>query len=147
MVFKSHKIFKQLFRSVEFKTNPFFSQEVYKITIHIRNLILDKHVDQFKPVSKNTSLIPIIIELTNLQLLNSFKSKHHICFDQTKILASTSHYSSRLIREASEIEKHHNNFNREGGYKLSQSLIPHWFIQYFFFLIFSYLVHTRFLLN
>ena len=52
---------------------------------------------------------------------HSFKSKHHICFDQTKILASTSHYSSRLIREAIEIEKHPNNFNREDGYKLSWS--------------------------
>ena len=55
---------------------------------------------------------------------HSFKYKHRICFDQTKIIASTSHYSSRLIREAIKIENHHNNFNREHGYKLSESWRP-----------------------
>jgi hypothetical protein len=31
------------------------------------------------------------------------------------------YYSSHVIREALEIEQHPNNFNREDGYKLSQS--------------------------
>ena len=55
---------------------------------------------------------------------HSFKSKHHICFNQTKILASTFHYSSILIRESIKIEKHPNNFNQEDGYKLSRSWKP-----------------------
>ena len=55
---------------------------------------------------------------------HSFKSKHHICFNQTNIISSTSHYSSRLIREAILIEKHPNNFNREDCYKLSQFWRP-----------------------
>jgi hypothetical protein len=55
---------------------------------------------------------------------HSHKSKHLICFEKTKILASTSFYSSRIIREDLEIEKHPNNFNHEDGYKLSQSRKP-----------------------
>jgi hypothetical protein len=55
---------------------------------------------------------------------HSFNSKHLICFDQTKILASAPYYTSRIIREALEIEKHPDNFNREDGYKLSHSWKP-----------------------
>jgi hypothetical protein len=47
---------------------------------------------------------------------HSAKSKNLICFDQTKILASSPHYSSHL--------KHPNNFNREDGYKLIHSWKP-----------------------
>jgi hypothetical protein len=54
----------------------------------------------------------------------SFKSKHLICFYQTKILASTPYYFSRLIEEYLELEKHLNNFNHEDGYKLSQYWKP-----------------------
>jgi len=55
---------------------------------------------------------------------HSFKSKHIIFFYQTKILASSPHYSSHLIWEALEIEKHHNIFNPKDGYKLIQSWKP-----------------------
>jgi len=52
--------------------------------------------------------------ITNLAITeHSFKFKHLICFDQTKILASTPYYTSCIIREAFEIEKHHDNFNHE----------------------------------
>lgn len=50
-----------------------------------------------------------------------FNSKHLICFDQTKILASAPHYTSHIFREALEIEKHLDNFNQKDGYKLSHS--------------------------
>jgi hypothetical protein len=57
-------------------------------------------------------------------LKHSHNSKNLICFDQAIILAPTPYYSSRIIQEALEIEKHYNNFNREDGYKLSQSWKP-----------------------
>jgi hypothetical protein len=40
---------------------------------------------------------------------HSHNSKHLICFDKTKILASTPFYPSCIIREVLEIEKHPNN--------------------------------------
>ena len=52
---------------------------------------------------------------------HSFKSNHLICFDQTKILAHTSHYPTHLIREALEIENNPNNFNYDDDYTLSDS--------------------------
>jgi hypothetical protein len=51
---------------------------------------------------------------------HSFKSKHLIFFDQTKIISLAPYYSSWLIQEALEIEKNPNNFNRKDVYKLSQ---------------------------
>jgi hypothetical protein len=42
---------------------------------------------------------------------HSFNSKHLLCFDQTRILASTPYYSSDVISEVLEIEKYPNNFN------------------------------------
>jgi hypothetical protein len=83
---------------------------------------------------------------------HSFKSKHLICFDQTKILASTPYYSSCIIREALEIEKHPNIFNRDDGYKpilqayhlspLSSNLIYFNFVLFFkFFPLSSPLPH------
>ena len=55
---------------------------------------------------------------------HSSKSKHLIHFDQTQILARDPYYSTRLIREALEIEKNPNNLNRDDGLKLSQSWAP-----------------------
>ena len=110
-IFKPHKTLKQLFRRAKDKSNPFLSQGVYQIpcscgktyigqTCRSIQTHLKEHINDtnHNPVNKYA-----IVE-------HSFKSKHHICFDQTKILASTSHYSSRLIREAIKIEKNP-NFN------------------------------------
>jgi len=55
---------------------------------------------------------------------HSHDSKHLVCFDQTKILVSIPFYSSRIIREVLEIEKHPHNFNHEDTYKLSRCWKP-----------------------
>ena len=51
---------------------------------------------------------------------HSHNSKHLVCFDQTKILVSIPFYSSQIIREVLEIEKHPHNFNCEDIYTLSR---------------------------
>lgn len=51
---------------------------------------------------------------------HSHNTKHLICFNKSKILTSVPLHSNRVIKEALEIEKHPNNFNREDGFQLSQ---------------------------
>jgi len=55
---------------------------------------------------------------------HSDKTKHHICIEETKILAKIDHYHNRKFREAIEIEKQPNNLNRDDGWKISQNWIP-----------------------
>jgi hypothetical protein len=55
---------------------------------------------------------------------HSDKTKHHICIEETKILARIDHYHNRKFREAIEIEKQLNNLNRDDGWKISQNWIP-----------------------
>jgi hypothetical protein len=46
-------------------------------------------------------------------------------FEETKILAKTSHYYARLHRESIEIHKHENNFNKkEESLKLNKTWFP-----------------------
>ena len=51
---------------------------------------------------------------------HSHSTKHLICFDQTKILASTPFHTNQDIREAIEIKQHPiSNFNHDDDYHLS----------------------------
>ena len=53
------------------------------------------------------------------------KGNHIIKFEDTKLLATTSGYNARLQREAIEIFKHPNNFNRkEEIRKINKTWIP-----------------------
>ena len=44
---------------------------------------------------------------------------HNINFEKTQVIAKTQKYLPRIIKEAIEIQKHPNNFNRDDSYKLS----------------------------
>jgi hypothetical protein len=55
---------------------------------------------------------------------HSFKTKHHVCLEDTKILAKEDHYYKRRLREALEIIKHPNNMNRDGGLEVSSFWHP-----------------------
>jgi hypothetical protein len=55
---------------------------------------------------------------------HSSETKHHVCLEDTKILARENHYLRRRIREAMEIIKHHNNLNRDGGLEISKNWLP-----------------------
>jgi hypothetical protein len=50
---------------------------------------------------------------------HSHKTKHHVCLEDTKILAKEGHYYKRRLREAIKIIKHPNNMNRDGGLEVS----------------------------
>jgi hypothetical protein len=60
---------------------------------------------------------------TKLLLLNVLSShtKHHLFFDQTKILSKTQQYSTKFIKELIKIEKHINIINCKGDYTLTQT--------------------------
>ena len=53
------------------------------------------------------------------------KTDHRIKFEDTQVLATTSSYHARLYREAIEIHKHNNNFNKtEEAVKINKTWIP-----------------------
>ena len=52
------------------------------------------------------------------------KTKHHICVEDTTILAKEDHYFKRKFREALEIIKLPHNLNRDGGLEVSTSWLP-----------------------
>ena len=50
---------------------------------------------------------------------------HKIVFDETQLLSNVTHYSSRIYREAIEIQKHKNSFNKkEESLKISDTWLP-----------------------
>ena len=61
---------------------------------------------------------------------NSAVAKHHsetghqVLFDNTEVLAKTPYFYNKKIREAVEIQKFPNNFNRDDGYHLSSIWFP-----------------------
>jgi hypothetical protein len=97
-LFKPYKTLKQLFRIAKDKYDPMLGQGVYQIPYscgksyigqtgrsfkaHLKEHIVDTHHNH---ISKS-----VIVE-------HSHNSKHLICFDKTKILASAPFYPSRII--------------------------------------------------
>jgi hypothetical protein len=55
---------------------------------------------------------------------HSIDQGHCIKFHNSSILASKTRYMDRIVREATEIELHSNNINREGGFCLSKFWKP-----------------------
>ena len=55
---------------------------------------------------------------------HSQKTNHHICIEDAKVIAIEENYNRRRVREAIEIEKHENNFNRDYRLILSETWKP-----------------------
>jgi hypothetical protein len=124
-LFKPHKTLKHLFRTAKDKSDPMLSQGVYQIPCSCGKSYIGQTGRSIKTRLKEHIADTLHNHISKSTIAeHSHTSKHLICFDQAKILASTPYYSSRIIHEALEIEKHPNNFNREDGYRLNQSWKP-----------------------
>ena len=55
---------------------------------------------------------------------HSSKTNHHICIENSCVVAKIDHYHYRKIIEAIKIGKHPNNLNRNDGWKISDNWIP-----------------------
>ena len=123
--FKPYKTLKHHFRTTKDKLDLMVGPAVYQIPFSCGKYYIGQTGRSFKSHLKEH-----IVE-TNHNLItksmiyeHSYKSKHLICFDQTKIIASTPHYPSHIIREALKIQKHLDNFNKKYDYKLNQYWKP-----------------------
>ena len=68
-------------------------------------------------IKHNCSKISALAEHSN-------KTNHHICVEDSQLVAKINHYHHRKFREAIEIGKHPNNLNRDDGCKISDNWIP-----------------------
>ncbi|XP_053989899.1 uncharacterized protein LOC128882340, partial [Hylaeus volcanicus] len=78
---------------------------------------LNEHMNNIKNVNTEKSAVAE----------HFYRTNHVIEFDKANVLASIDNYQQRVIREAIEIVKQPQNFNKEDGYKLSKlwhSIIP-----------------------
>jgi hypothetical protein len=122
---KPYKTLKQLLITAKDKSNPMLGQGVYQIPCSCGKLYIGQTGRSFKAHLKELLVDTLQNQISKSTIVeHSFNSKHLICFDQTKILASSPHHSSHTIRESLEIEKHPNNFNRDDDYKLVQYWKP-----------------------
>jgi len=51
------------------------------------------------------------------------KTMHHVCIEDSQVIARIDHFHHRKLREAIEIEKHVRNLNGDYGWKLSRSCV------------------------
>jgi len=122
---KLYKTLKQMFKTVKDRLDPMHSQGFYQIPCSFGKSYIGKMGQSIQTRLKEHMADTHHNRISKSAIAeHSFNSKHLTCFDQSRLLASTSHYLSKLIREALEIEKNANNFNRENGYKLSHSWKP-----------------------
>jgi len=52
------------------------------------------------------------------------KTMHHICIEETQVIAKVAQFHHRKFREALEIEKRPNNLNKDDGWKISSCWVP-----------------------
>jgi hypothetical protein len=82
-------------------------REFTKFPAPVENHTLAKLGDPSKPIILKEHIVDTTHNHISKSAIveHSFNSKHLICFEKTRILASTPYYSSRVIHEALEIEK------------------------------------------
>lgn len=117
--YKPHKKIQQLLRPVKCNI-PLEDAGIYKIDCECgasyigqtQRSVAVRIKEHIADVKHRRSLKSAVCE----HMLD--KPNHYLRFDQARILATEKRYVPRMLREAIEIQKHPNNFNREDGWKV-----------------------------
>ena len=125
-VFKPTRKIQECLRSAKDKKDPLSASGVYRIpctcgsvyigtTKRFINTRIKEHKANCRLGQTDKSAVAE----------HTLRTDHRIKFEETQVLATTSAYYSRLYREAIEIEKHTNNFNKkEEAMKINKTWIP-----------------------
>ena len=123
--FKPLKTIKQNMRFVKDKIDPHKSKGIYKIECSCRKCYIGETGRSFQTrIKEHGSDIKNERIDTSALAEHSLKTRHHICLEDTKILATENHLFKRRVREAIEIRKHPSNLNRDSGLELSENWLP-----------------------
>lgn len=118
---------RNMFRSAKDRRNPLSSAGVYRIPCSCGSVYIgttQRSVNTRLTEHKRNCRFGYTERSAVAEHALSGK-EHDILFDNTEILSTTNHYHARLQREAIEIFKHPNNFNRkEEGVKISSVWHP-----------------------
>jgi predicted GIY-YIG superfamily endonuclease len=123
--FKPPETIKQKMRSVKDKLDHHKCKGVYKVECSCGKCYIGEIGRSFQiRIKEHGADIKNECTRTSTLVEHSLTTKHHVCLEDTKILAKEDHLFKRRIREAIEIIKHPNNLNRDNGLEISESWIP-----------------------
>jgi hypothetical protein len=123
--FKPLVTIKQNMRSVKDKIDPRKSKGIYKIECSCGKCYIGETGRSFQiRIKEHGADIKNERIRTSALAEHSLKTRHHICLEDTKILAKENHFFKRRVREAIEIRKHPSNLNRDNGLELSENWLP-----------------------
>ena len=108
-------------RSIKVRFDIFLSQAVYQILCYCGKSYIGQTGWLVQTHPKKHIIDTFHKHLSNMWPLNTHKTNRLDCFDQTKILVSTPHYSCHIMKKTIKIDKNLNNFNQKNSYTLSQS--------------------------
>jgi len=111
--------------SVKDKIDPRKSKGIYKIECSCGKCYIGETGRSFQiRIKEHGADIKNERIRTSALAEHSLKTRHHICLEDTKILAKENHFFKRRVREAIEIRKHPSNLNRDNGLELSENWLP-----------------------
>ena len=112
-------------RSVKDKIDPRKSRGIYKVECSCGKCYIGETGRSFQIMIKEHGA-DIKNERIRTSALaeHSLKTRHHICLEDTKILAKENHFFKLRIRKAIEIRKHPINLNKDCWLDLSKNWFP-----------------------
>lgn len=126
-IFKPTRKIKDCLRSAKDKRDPLATPGIYRIPCTCGKVYIGTTMrsvnTRIKEHKSNCRLGHTEKSAVAEHTLNN--SNHRIRFEDTQVLATTNSYYARLYREAIEIHKHKDNFNRvEEALKINRTWVP-----------------------